>query len=74
MRRAVSVLSALTALSVLSAPSVLSAQQYHPDSVTAADYAHAEKFLAAGVFPLVGGMAGRPTWLGDRFWYRVSNS
>jgi dipeptidyl aminopeptidase/acylaminoacyl peptidase len=74
MRRAVSVLSALSVLSICP-PVHLSAQTpYRPDSVTAADYTHAEKFLAAGVFPLVTGMASRPTWLGDRFWYRVSGT
>lgn len=44
----------------------LTAQQ-----VTAADYARAERFLAAATTPLVTGGAGRPTWLrGERFWYR----
>ncbi len=39
--------------------------------VTAADYARAERFLAAATTPLVTGGAGRATWLsGDRFWYR----
>lgn len=39
--------------------------------VTAADYARAEKFLAANVNPLVVGGSVSPSWMtGDRFWYR----
>lgn len=41
-------------------------------ALTAADYARAEKFLAANTTPLVLRSGVRPTWLpGDRFWYRV---
>jgi dipeptidyl aminopeptidase/acylaminoacyl peptidase len=71
MRRAVLVLSAL---SVLSATTALSAQApYRPDSVTAADYAHAEKFMGQATFGLVYNSGVRPAWLGgDRFWYRVN--
>ena len=44
-----------------------------PRSLTAADYARAEKFLAASTTPLVYHAAGQPTWLADeRFWYRVT--
>ena len=40
-------------------------------TVTAADYARAEKSLAPAVSPLVSGTAVRGSWLpGDRFWYR----
>jgi dipeptidyl aminopeptidase/acylaminoacyl peptidase len=40
-------------------------------AVTAADYARAEKFLAAGVNGLVIGGSVAPTWLqDDAFWYR----
>ncbi len=42
--------------------------------VAAADYAHAETFLAGYTAPLVLHGAVRPTWLpggGDRFWYRT---
>src|SRR5262252_9125203 len=40
-------------------------------SVTAADYARAEKFLAQNLNGLVVGGAVSPTWLPDgRFWYR----
>ena len=42
-------------------------------SVTAAQYAHAERFLAPATFPLVFGSSVRPTWLpNDRFWYRTN--
>jgi dipeptidyl-peptidase-4 len=42
-----------------------------PQALTAADYARAEKFLAASVTPLVFGATVRPTWLTDgRVWYR----
>jgi len=42
-------------------------------ALTAADYARAEKFLAAATTPLVFRSGVRPTWLdGDRFWYRVT--
>ena len=51
----------------------LGAQQ--PDSLTAADYARAERFLGANTFSLVSGIAGRPVWLEDgRFWYRVTTA
>lgn len=41
-----------------------------PRAVTAADYAHAEKFMAYNTRPLVYHEV-RPTWLpGDRFWWR----
>ena len=44
-----------------------------PRSLTAVDYARAEKFLAASTTPLVYHAAGQPTWLADeRFWYRVT--
>jgi dipeptidyl-peptidase 4 len=44
-----------------------------PRSVTAADYARAERFLAANTAPLVLHGSVRPTWLpGDRFWYRTA--
>ncbi|MFZ2054123.1 MAG: DPP IV N-terminal domain-containing protein [Candidatus Aminicenantales bacterium] len=42
-------------------------------SLTAADYAQAEKFMPYNVTSLVLRAAVRPTWLpGDRFWYRNS--
>ena len=45
---------------------------YAPDSVTAARYAHAERFLRAATAPLVLHADVRPTWLPDgRLWYRV---
>ena len=46
---------------------------YAPKTLTAADYAHAEKFMGYNVNPLVLHSAGRATWLPDgRFWYRVT--
>jgi dipeptidyl-peptidase 4 len=41
---------------------------------TAADYAHAEQFMAYNTSPLVYGAGVRPTFIGgsDRFWYRVT--
>jgi dipeptidyl-peptidase 4 len=43
-------------------------------ALTAADYAHAEKFMPYSTTPLVYG-AGRATWLsGDRFWYRSTTA
>ncbi len=42
-----------------------------PKSLTADDYARAEKFMAYNTMPLVDRPAVRPNWLPDgRFWYR----
>ncbi len=59
----------LATLSVL--PRASGGQERHaPPTLTAEDYAHAERFLGAQVNPLVLGGAVRPTWLDDdRFWY-----
>src|ERR1700678_94431 len=47
--------------------------QQNPVTVTAADYARAEKFMGYNTNPLVYGVAGRPGWLPDgRLWYRVT--
>ena len=55
----------------LAAP--LAAQQ--PRQLTVADYARAEKYLAATDTPLVTGVAAQPNWLADnRFWYRTSSA
>ena len=45
-----------------------------PRALTTADYARAEKFMAANATPLVYHSSVRPTWLADdeRFWYRVT--
>jgi dipeptidyl-peptidase-4 len=41
--------------------------------LTAAEYAHAEKFMTYNTTPLVFGAGIRPNWMpGDRFWYRVT--
>lgn len=53
------------------APAV--AQQQTQPVITAADYAHAERFLSANTTPLVSGVMTRPTWLPDgRLSYRNS--
>lgn len=44
-------------------------------TVTAQDYARAERFLGAATAPLVYRASVRPTWLpGDRFWYSTATS
>jgi dipeptidyl aminopeptidase/acylaminoacyl peptidase len=54
-------------LAALAVPALTHAQR----SITAADYARAEKFLAQNVNGLVVGGTVAPTWLPDgRFWYR----
>ena len=46
-----------------------------PKAFTAADYAHAEKFMGYNTAPLVLNAGVRPVWLeGDRFWYRVDTA
>jgi dipeptidyl-peptidase 4 len=46
-----------------------------PATLTAADYARAEKFMGYNTAPLVLGAGVRPTWLPDgRFWYRVARA
>ena len=46
-----------------------------PRSVTAADYARAEKFMGYNVTPLVSRAGVRPTWLPEeRFWYRITTA
>ncbi len=53
----------------------LAAAQPAADAVTAADYARAEKFLAAAVNPLVVGGSVSATWLADdRFAYRSTTA
>ena len=60
----------VAAVSILAATVSISAQQR---SLTAADYARAEKMLAYNTAPLVSRAGVRPTWLPDgRFWYAVS--
>ncbi|MFB3854409.1 MAG: DPP IV N-terminal domain-containing protein [Vicinamibacterales bacterium] len=53
------------------APVMADRQAGQAPVVTAADYARAEKFLAAGVNSLVVGGSVAPNWMADdRFWYR----
>jgi hypothetical protein len=54
---------------------VLPALAQAPAALTAADYAHAEKFMGYNVNPLVDHGSLRPHWLADdRFWYRDSTA
>jgi len=44
-------------------------------SITAADYARAEKFMSYNTQGLMTRAAVQPNWLpGDRFWYRVTTA
>jgi len=53
----------------------LSLAQSGTPALTAADYTHAESFMAYNTTPLVFGTASRPTWLPDgRFWYRATRA
>ncbi len=65
----------LLLISLIFSPPALAQQAAAPSaiapSVSAQDYARAEKFLAWNTAPLVSGATVRVTWLpGDRFWYR----
>ena len=63
MKAIVVLLAALVAVPALA--------QQAPRTLTAADYARAEKYLGYNTNPLVTGAGVRPTWLPDeRFWYR----
>jgi dipeptidyl aminopeptidase/acylaminoacyl peptidase len=66
----------LFAAAAVAAIAPLAAQQrtaYAPSSLTAADYARAEKFMTYNVTPLVTRSGVRANWLPDnRFWYRVT--
>ena len=63
-------LSALFVAVVIGFALPIGAQQR---TVTAEDYARAERFLSAHTTPLVLRSGVRPTWLDDgRFWYRVT--
>jgi dipeptidyl-peptidase 4 len=80
MSRAVRPLLRLLVLAVASAVTLaaVAAQDRRADAprvVTAADYARAEKFLAAGVSSLVVGGSVAPNWLPDeRLWYRSTTA
>src|SRR5580700_5282084 len=46
-----------------------------PPTITAADYARAEKFLSTNTMGLMSRSAVQPNWLPDgRMWYRVTTS
>ena len=56
---------------ITAAPAANPRPAFKPARVTAADYARAEKMLAAGTAPLVQLANVQPNWLaGDKFWYR----
>src|SRR5215218_7427030 len=64
---------ALALALVLSATVAAQQPSSQPRAVTAADYAHAERFLTYNTTPLVLRSGVRPTWLADdRFWYRIT--
>ncbi|HEY5073626.1 MAG TPA: DPP IV N-terminal domain-containing protein, partial [Pyrinomonadaceae bacterium] len=68
---------AMLAASLFTTISVVAQQRAAdaPRTLTAADYARAEKLLAYNTAPLVFRSGVRPSWLpGDRFWYRVTTS
>ena len=63
--------AAAAAAATTAAPATLAAQA--PKTVTAADYARAEKFMGYYISPLVAGGFVNPTWMAaDRFWYRAT--
>jgi dipeptidyl-peptidase-4 len=60
-------------IALVAGTALISAQS--PGALTAADYARAEKFLAAAVAPLVIGGSVNPAWLPDeRFTYRKTSA
>jgi dipeptidyl-peptidase 4 len=64
-------LAAFLVLAAFAAPAFAQDKPGGPSPVTAADYARAEKFLAAGMTPLVVGGTVSASWLpDDRFYYR----
>ncbi len=63
----------ITAIVAIILAGLLPAAAQQPRSVTAEDYARAEKFLESAVNPLVVGGSVSANWLaGDSFWYRGS--
>jgi hypothetical protein len=66
--RVLMLISSLTAAQV-------AAQSAGRSTITAADYARAERFLGANTNPLVDGIVSQPVWLRDgRYLYRVSTA
>jgi dipeptidyl-peptidase 4 len=62
-------------LAIAAGPALAQGQAASQKPVTAADYARAEKFLAAGATPLVVGGAVQASWLpDDRFYYRTTTA
>jgi dipeptidyl-peptidase 4 len=53
---------------------ILHVNAQHHDSLTASDYAHAERFLRYNTQPYIDNGEVNPLWLpGDKFWYRNLN-
>jgi len=72
--RTVRLIAACTIATSTLAVSLLAQQRSNTaGSLTASDYARAEKFMTWNTTPLVYRTGVRPTWMeGDRFWYRVT--
>ena len=65
----------LTRLLVLAGAAALPALAQSPRALTAADYAHAEKFMTYNTNSLVTRTGVRPTWAaGEKLWYRVTTA
>ncbi len=69
---------ASTLIPAVAGIAVVTTQQttpFAPKTLTAADYARAEKFLGPAVTPLVMNASVQPNWLADgRFWYRATTA
>src|SRR5256884_9672261 len=65
----------LTVLILVIAPPVMTQQTDAPHTLTASDYARAEKWMPYNTNPLVFRSGVRPTWQADdRFWYRITTA
>jgi len=65
----------LTVLILVIAPPVMAQQTDPPRTLTASDYARAEKWMPYNTNPLVFRSGVRPTWQADdRFWYRITTA
>src|ERR1051326_6172985 len=66
-------LKLLVFILITSLPAIAQQISDAPRSVTAADYARAEKWMPYNTNPLVFRSNVRPSWQGDqRFWYRIT--
>src|SRR3989449_7732610 len=65
----------LTVLILVIAPPVMAQQTDPPRTLSASDYARAEKWMPYNTNPLVFRSGVRPTWQADdRFWYRITTA